>query len=84
MTTPAATLQPYIVAEHRRANGMAGVNLDGADALADPDLLAYAQGEITRLRTPGLRGALAENDHESKIRCQALERMLARYEEQKA
>lgn len=84
MSTLAERLQPYIVAEHRRANGMAGVNLDGADALSDPDILAYARGEITRLRMPGLRGVLAENDHESKIRCQALERMLARYEEQKA
>lgn len=46
----------------------------------DPDLLAYARAEIARLREPGQR-TLAEHDHESKIRCQTLERMVRQYED---
>lgn len=54
-------------------------NLAGGNPLADAECLAYAKAEIARLRTPGSR-TLAEHDHESKIRCLTLERMVAAYE----
>lgn len=81
MASSADRLQPYIVAQHRKSSGMAGVTLDPQEAMADAELLAYAREEITRLKVSSpKRGALAEHDHESKIRCQALERMVATYE----
>lgn len=80
--TSAERLQPYIVAAHRRVIGMGNDSAahDPLIAMADPELLAYAREEIARLRKPGNR-TLAEHDHESKIRCQTLERMVAAYEE---
>jgi hypothetical protein len=79
--TPADRLQPYIVAEHRRSVGMACAPFDHKEAMADTELLAYARAEIARLRASGQR-ILAEYDHESKIRCQALERMVAAHDAQ--
>lgn len=62
-------LQPYVVAAH------AG-DVSGAASL-DAEMLAYAKAEVTRLRANNGRRILAEHDYESKIRCQALERLLA-------
>ena len=46
----------------------------------NPELLAYARSETKRLRENGLRGRLAETDHESQIRCFAIERMIGMFE----
>jgi hypothetical protein len=70
--TPAERIQPLIVLLH---HGKAD-----PDALTDPELLAYAREEIARLRDEGGKRVLAEHDHESKIRCQALERMVRLHE----
>lgn len=86
--TPAERIQPYIVACHRSRVGAAPLpdSLDDPVALfrGDPECLGYARTEIARLRQNGLRGVLAETDHESKIRCQTLEQMVAMYEEASA
>lgn len=74
--TPAERIQPYIVAAHRRSLGMTSESLDLGLVAADPELLSYARGEIQRLRTRGPNRTLAEDDHESKIRCEALERLV--------
>ena len=83
--TPEERLQPAIVAIWNAMNSNVPAVppdnnirqlLDG-----DPDLLVYAKAEIKRLRERGLRGVLAETDYESKIRCQALERIITLYNE---
>jgi hypothetical protein len=85
--TPAKRIQPYLVNTHRNSIGMPSLPLsEGSEApevialLREcPECLAYAREEIARLKKPGFR-TLAEHDHESKIRCRALERMVAAYE----
>jgi hypothetical protein len=83
--TPSERIQPAIVAIYNAMNSNVPAVppynnirqlLDG-----DPDLLVYAKAEIKRLRDPGKRGVLAESDYESKIRCQALERIITLYNE---
>lgn len=84
MTTSAERLQPYIVAEARRARGMAADPLTGDEAFKDADLLAYAKSQVAELRAPatgGRRRVLAEHDHESKTRCEAIERLIAQWEQ---
>lgn len=81
--TAAERLQPFIVAEHRRANGLPfDRNRVDDDPMDDPELLTYARAEVARLRATANTGrVLAEHDHESKVRCQAIERLLAKHEE---
>lgn len=78
--TPAERLQPHITAAYRTWNGrsVSSPLVLGA-AFAEAEDFAYAKTEIARLRAVGQR-TLAEHDHESKIRCQTLERMIAEYE----
>lgn len=70
--TPAERIQPLIVLSHH--------GKPDPDALTDPELLAYAKQEIARLRDDTGSRVLAVHDHESKIRCQALERMVRLHE----
>lgn len=70
--TAAERIQPFIVLSHH--------GKPDPDALTDPELLAYAKEEIVRLRDDTGSRILAEHDHESKIRCQALERMVRLHE----
>jgi hypothetical protein len=83
--TPAERLQPAVTAVYNAMNGNipAQAPYDNIRKFLDGDLemLAYAKGEIERLRDRGKRGVLAETDYESKIRCQALERIVQLYEE---
>jgi hypothetical protein len=83
--TPAERLQPAVTAVYNAMNSNVPAVppynnikqfLDG-----DPDLLVYAKAEIKRLTDPGLRGKLFETDYESKIRHQALERIVTLYDE---
>ena len=69
---PSERIQPFIVLSHG--------GLPDPQALTDLELLAYAKAEIVRLRDASGPRVLAEHDHESKIRCQALERMVALHE----
>ena len=80
--TPEEQLQPAIVTMHRSTIGAEQLpdDWDIKTVFADPDVLTYAREEIARLRSGGRR-TLAEHDHESKIRCEALERLVAAYEE---
>ncbi len=73
-------LQPHITTAYRTWNGKSVTTpLDLHAAFAEPEYLTYAKAEIVRLRAPGQR-TLAEHDHESKIRCQTLERMVQEFE----
>jgi hypothetical protein len=82
--TPAERIQPAIVAVFNSMIGRQPAPPEYNDIKKlltdDPEMLAYARDEIKRLRENGRRGVLAENDYESKIRCQALERMIELYE----
>lgn len=79
--TPAERLQPHITAAYRTWNGKTpAAPLDLRAAFSDPECLAYAKTEITRIRGPRGHLTIFEADHESKIRCQTLERMIAEYE----
>lgn len=79
--TPAERIQPAIVAIYNAMNS----NVPAVPPYnnikqffdGDPDLLVYAKAEVKRLTEPGLRGKLFETDYESKIRHQALERIIA-------
>ena len=79
--TPEDQLQPAIVAMHRSMIGMEPLpnDWDIQVVFADPKLLEYAREEIKRLKV--IRDARQDKDHESKIRGQALERLVAAYEE---
>jgi len=83
--TPEEQLQPAIVAMHRSVVGAESLPPEWSirNVFADPAVLAYAREEIVRLRSGGRR-TLADHDHESKIRCEALERLVAAYEESTA
>jgi hypothetical protein len=80
--TLADELQSHIVANHRGALGVQPYSPEECARLfrCRPDLLEYARSEITRLHVRGNR-TLAIHDHESKIRCQALERMVKSMED---
>lgn len=79
--TSAERLQPHIATAYRTWNGKAlAAPLDLRAAFVEPADLTYAKDEIARLRAPGKNRTLAEHDHESKIRCQTLERMVQEYE----
>lgn len=78
--TVSERLQPHITTAYRTWNGKSvPVPLDLRAAFLDPECLVYAKAEIARLRSVGDR-TLAEHDHESKIRCQTLERMVHEFE----
>ena len=81
--TPEERIRPYVVATHRKLWGIPSLpNVEdnpGKLFRENPDLLAYAEAEVRRLRESTKRGVLAETDYESKIRCQALERMISVY-----
>lgn len=83
--TPSERLQPFLVSSYRFSVGLPTLeDHPASDAYIqafrdDPELLVYARGEITRLRASGRRTP-AEHDHESKMRCQALERMVKLFE----
>ena len=83
--TPEERLQPWIVAQHRAAVGLEPTPPEYNDPRPmfrdEPAVLAYAKAEVQRLRERGLRGPLVETDHESKIRCQAIEALIKFYEE---
>lgn len=83
--TPSERIQPVITAIYNAMNSnvpaVPPYNNIRQLLTDDPDMLAYAKGEIERLRDRGKRGVLAETDYESKIRCQALERIIQLYEE---
>lgn len=79
--TSAERLRSHITTAYRTWNGRSVVApLDIRAAFVEPEDLAYAKAEITRIR--GARGHLTifETDHESKIRCQTLERMVLEFE----
>jgi hypothetical protein len=78
---PEENLQPAIVAMHRSMVGMEPLPADWdiKVVFADPKVLAYAREEIARLQA--VRKFRQNKDHESKIRCEALERLVAYYEE---
>lgn len=81
--TPAETIQPYVTSYHRLSTGLdtARDHLD-FEALfrREPDVLAYARAEITRLTERGGGRVLAEHDHESRVRCAALRGMIEQFE----
>lgn len=73
-------LQPHITAAYRGWNGLPTESLDLRAAFADPADLVFAKAEIVRIRAPRGHKTLADCDHESKIRCETLERMVREYE----
>jgi hypothetical protein len=79
--TPEEQLQPAIVTMHRSMVGAEQLSDDWdiKKIFADPDVLAYAREEIVRLQA--IRKSRQDHDHESKIRCEALERLVAAHEE---
>ena len=72
--TPQQTLEATIGAAWRDAS------CDPRPALDDPEVLALAKAEITRLRANGKRRVLAETDAVSKVRCETLERLIRDFE----
>lgn len=67
-------IRPFITASHK------GDTFGAAAGNGDSEMLSYAKQEIARLRQPGNQRTLAEHDHESRIRCQALERLVSLWE----
>ena len=65
-------LQPHIVAVHRG-------DVSGISEI-DACMLTYAKAEVARLRDTSGSRVLAEHDHESRIRCAALERLISAVE----
>lgn len=78
--TPSERIQPHITAAYRTWSGLKAEPLDLKAAFSESADLAYAKAEIDRIR--GSRGdkTVFEACHESKIRCQTLDRMVAEYE----